>query len=296
MATRCDAARTDRAKGCLTQFAENPAVRAYGPELPVGGYGPMDSKAMSPLKGKPLRIPGQSLDEQIQSIVDDKVLTYLWYVGGFALIAVMEWIGYLTNSPRRPWLYTCLFVAALAYAAWKIIPLRREVQALRLGRDGERAVGQYLERLRTSGAHILHDLPGDGFNLDHVVISDRGIFVIETKTWSKPKGDAKIGLQDGELTVAGRKPDRDPVRQVQAQMAWLARTLEEMTGKKWPVRGALVFPGWFVAPDLRNAFEGMWVLEPKALPSFIAHEPVRLQRSDVYLANSCLARWIRSAG
>ena len=35
-------------------------------------------------------------------------------------------------------------------------------------------VGQFLERLRASGGQVLHDIPVDGFNLDHVGISLTG--------------------------------------------------------------------------------------------------------------------------
>jgi hypothetical protein len=247
----------------------------------------------SPLKRKPLRNPGQALDEEIQRLFEDKVFSYFWFAGGFFILALMEWYGYLTSSPRRPWLFTCGAFVMLAWATWKIIPLKRHIAGLKQGRDGERAVGQFLERLRSTGAQILHDIPGDDFNLDHVVISERGIFVVETKTWSKPAPDAEVRLRNGEILVDGYKPERDPVRQVQAQISWLARTLEESTGNRFPVRGALVFPGWFVDPELKNAFEGLWVLEPKALPSFIDKEPIRLSRADVFLVTSRLSQLVQ---
>jgi hypothetical protein len=38
------------------------------------------------------------------------------------------------------------------------------------GREGEKAVGQYLERLRARGYQVLHDIPGENFNIDHVLI------------------------------------------------------------------------------------------------------------------------------
>lgn len=250
--------------------------------------------AFPPLKRKPLRNPGQGLDEEIQKILEDKVFSYFWFTGAFIVIAVMEWVGYLTGSPRQPWLFTTVAMILLGWTTWRIIPLKRYIANLRLGRDGERAVGQFLERLRAAGAQILHDIPGDDFNLDHVVISERGILVVETKTRSKPTPNAQVSLSNGEILVGGYKPDRDPIRQLNAQVAWLARTLEESTGKKWHVRGALVFPGWFVAPELKNAFDGLWVLEPKALPAFIEHEPIRLTRSDVYLATSCLSQLVQA--
>lgn len=97
-------------------------------------------------------------------------------------------------------------------------------------RDCERAVGQFLEGLREGGARIFHDVPAEGFNLDHVVISKHGIYVVETKTISKPSADDRV-IYDGEqVTVAGFKPDRDPVMQAAAEATWLRRLPQQSTG------------------------------------------------------------------
>jgi hypothetical protein len=37
-----------------------------------------------------------------------------------------------------------------------------------------------------------------------------------------------------------------------------------------------------------------WVLEPKAFPSFLHHEPVRFELEDVYLAAFHLSRYVRA--
>lgn len=255
----------------------------------------MVKKSNSPLKGKPLRNPGQSLDEEIDTLINDKLLMSLLYPSLFWLITAVQFI-----QEWRPVKHLAIWFAfaALLLSIWAVIRffrLKKQIVALRLGRDGEKAVGQFLEGLREGGARVFHDVPGEGFNLDHVVISQRGLFVVETKTWSKPFPEARVSLIDGVLRTAGQRPDRDPIAQVRAQMSWLARVLEESTGKRFPVRGALVFPGWFVDPELTRAFDGIWVLEPKALPSFIEREDLVLSTQDVPLAAFHLSRLIRSS-
>jgi hypothetical protein len=65
------------------------------------------------------------------------------------------------------------------------------MEHLLLALTGERAVGQFLEeKLRPLGYHILNDLPGDGFNLDHVIIGPTGIYCVETKTRSSHTNQA----------------------------------------------------------------------------------------------------------
>jgi hypothetical protein len=48
-------------------------------------------------------------------------------------------------------------------------------------------VGQYLETLRARGYRVLHDLIGDGFNVDHALIGPDSIFTVETKTYHKAR-------------------------------------------------------------------------------------------------------------
>jgi hypothetical protein len=57
-----------------------------------------------------------------------------------------------------------------------------------------------LEGLREGGASVFHDVPGEGFNLDHAVIARSGILVIDTKTCSKPDMVAKITF-DGQIIL-----------------------------------------------------------------------------------------------
>ncbi len=170
--------------------------------------------------------------------------------------------------------------------------VRKKLKELRLGRDGERAVGQFLERFNDGRGRVFHDIPAEDFNLDHVVISTHGIYAIETKTWSKPWPKATITVDGEQLLAAGKKPDRNPIDQAAASARWLEWLLEESTGKHFKVRGVVVFPSWYV--EQRSPCGKVWVLEPKALPGFINQEPESIIASDVALAASHLSRYVRS--
>jgi hypothetical protein len=246
----------------------------------------------SPLKAKPLRLPGESVDREIDRWINDKGLGAFFAAGCFCLIAYFEWYGYLTRTPRRPILFTVLAAVGVSFAAWRIWSIRRRVRQLRQGRDGERAVGQFLERLREHGGQVFHDIPAESFNLDHVVISPRGIYAIETKTWSKPWPDAQVVVDGDVLTVAGNVPIRNPIVQVSAAARWLEKKLQESTGKQFAVRGVVVFPGWYVQQRLPRG--DVWVLEPKMLPGFIEREPATILPADVALAAFHLSRYVRS--
>jgi hypothetical protein len=246
----------------------------------------------SPLKSKPLRIPGQSLDEEIDFWLNDRFLDYVLVAACLMVIASMEWIAYLGHLPRYPVTYSIAAAGSAGIAAWRFFEVRRKVKQLRQGRDGERVVGQFLERLRDGGGQVFHDVPGEGFNLDHVVISTHGVYAIETKTLSKPWPKATITLEGETLRVAGRVPDRNPIEQVSAAARWLERLLKESTDKRFAVRGVVVFPGWFV--EQRSPRGAVWVLEPKALPAFIEQELATVTPADVALAAFHLSRYVRA--
>ena len=154
-------------------------------------------KKKSPIKGKPLRYVGQSLDERIDKLINEDIVNYLIASVLAVCLTAYEWWRYYKNPTPNPKTITFVTSLIVIVCAYKVFKIMKDVKALKLGRDGERAVGQYLDKLREKGHRIFHDLLGDNFNLDHVIISEKGIFVIETKTYSKPvKGEAKIYFDD----------------------------------------------------------------------------------------------------
>jgi hypothetical protein len=248
----------------------------------------------SPLKDKPLRNPGQSLDEQLHDLALDKIAAPLLMTIFLVCLAGIEWWRYYFPQQPNPTLYTLIAFLGIGYAAFQFWRAWPKLHALRLGRDGEKIVGQLLEHLREDGYEVFHDVIGPGFNVDHVLIGPAGLFTIETKTFSKRPGpDAKVVFDGERILVDGFEPDRDPVVQAKAQTGWLRELLAQSTGRKFPVRPVILIPGWFVEQGKGTTRE-MWVLEPKALPGFLAHEPATVSAEDVKLVSFHLSRFIRS--
>jgi hypothetical protein len=111
--------------------------------------------SQSPLKAKPLRVPGESLDKEIDRWVIDTALGYCIAAALLCALAAMEWVGYFTHAPRKPILFSIVAAVAVAVGVWRIWGVRAQVRRLKLGRDGERVVGQFLERLRHGGPQAL---------------------------------------------------------------------------------------------------------------------------------------------
>ena len=250
----------------------------------------------SPLKRKPLRNPGDSGDKEIHTVVWEQAFTYYIFAAFLAGLAAMEWIRWFKPMDPRPGIYTAVALVAGVFATYKIRHLFRRATNLKLGRDGEKAVGQFLERLRQYGAQVVHDFPGEKFNIDHVVIHQSGVYAIETKTYSKPdRGEPRILFDGQSVRIPGRELERDPVRQARAQAKWLQELILETSGKRVPVRPVVVFPGWFVVPTAEAKASDVWVLNPKALPAFIEHSDTQLAGADVHLVASHLTLYVRDA-
>lgn len=248
----------------------------------------------SPLKDRPLRNPGQSLDNAIERQFDEEAMPYFLVSLGTVVLAALEWWRSTHPSPPTPWTYTIFSAMVVGYSAFRTVKIVRKVRSMKLGRDGEKVVGQFLDELRAKGATVFHDIPANGFNVDHVVISPKGIYVIETKTYSKPNGREATVRYDGvKLTVDGKAPSRDPVKQVQAIAAWVRAFLAESTGKTFSIKPVVVFPGWYVEP-VHAAHGNVWVLNHKALPSFIQNDKGDLPPEDVKLVSYHLSRYIRT--
>ncbi len=247
----------------------------------------------SPIKRSPLRVAGQSLDETIHQYLEDKAYPLAALAVFMSTIALMEWWRWARDLPPKPVLATVVAVLCWTWFFLWLPVHRRRLRQLRLGLEGERAIGEFLDNLRSKGFHVFHDVLGDGFNVDHVVIGPQGVFTVETKTLSKPvKGAAEIVYDGQNIRVGGRTPDRDPVVQGKSQGRWLAEMLEEATGKKPTVRPVVLYPGWFVVPP--PVKPEVWVLNPKALPSFLENEPAILQERQVREFAVAVKQYVRN--
>ena len=248
----------------------------------------------SPIKRRPLRNPGDSLDDEIQEVVWSQFAVYYFAAAFSVVLAALEWVRWFTKAAPNPILYSLIAMCAVAVAGYKILGAFNNVRNLKLGRDGEKAVGQFLERLRERGAQVIHDFPAENFNIDHVVVHQSGVYAIETKTYSKPdQGEPRILFDGQSVRIPGRELERDPVRQARAQAKWLQELILETSGKRVPVRPVVVFPGWFVVPTAEAKSSDVWVLNPKALPAFIEHSDTQLAEADVHMVASHLTRYVR---
>ena len=248
-------------------------------------------KKDSPLKAKPLRQAGQSVQEELDRLLGDELVDYALVPIFLLVVALYEWTRWWLEAPPQPVPMTVAALLALAYCVPKTLQIRRRARLLKQGRDGEKVVGEYLERLRETGCVIFHDILADTFNVDHVVLSEKGLFVIETKTFSKARG-ARVHSDGTQLTVDGLGDQTSIIDQALGNSRWVREMLRESTGRTYPTKPVVVFPGWYVEGGLHKDF---WVISPKALPKLLEGENQKIAHEDVKLAAFHLSRFVRAS-
>lgn len=245
----------------------------------------------SPLKNPPLRLPGQSVQEKIDRTAD-KFEDYAALVGMASFAALNEWLKSLFNLPPHPIIFTILAGIVWIFVIVKAVKTRRQLRTLRLGRDGEKVIGQGLERLRDKGYRVLHDVVGNGFNIDHVLIGPTGIYTLETKTISKPaRGCCEIVYDGEKIKVNGFTPDRDPIVQARAEANWMRGFVKDVLTKEVSVQPVVLYPGWFVKTQIPNP--EVWVLNPDMLPGFLKGEKTLLDARVIQAIEGSLSVYVR---
>jgi hypothetical protein len=249
--------------------------------------------AKSRLKSQTLRNPGQSLDEKIERAINEEFLGYYILATTLWVFTVIEWGAKTFHLPRAPGAFALAAAAATGLCVRQFFKTRAQVRLDRKGRDGEREVAEILDDLKRLGAHVLHDIPNEEGNVDHVVISKRGIFVIETKNWSKPDKVWEMDFDGAKIHIPTRKADAAPIVQCRAQVSDIRTLLKESTANDFPVRGVVVFLDWYVkrTPSAQGA--DIWVLNPKELAGWMRRESVVLNDSDVSMAVLHLKQYVK---
>ena len=235
----------------------------------------------SPLTAKPKRNPGDGVRDLMMREME-KHLTVL-VVG---LMACAYLLGLAMGSGLY-WLALPVVLAIGALPFWyKDIEL--SAKRWKQGRDGEMAVGQYLNRLEKTGARVFHDVQGPGFNVDHVIVHESGVYAVETKTHSVPdRGEAVMRFNGSVIYRFGQPLTRCPLRQAKGQARWLNGFIKDETDIDEFVWPTVLFPGWKIILT-RGAKPTGWVMEPRKLPGYLAKRDAMLSPDQMVRISAAL--------
>ncbi|PQJ29838.1 hypothetical protein BSZ32_16020 [Rubritalea profundi] len=127
----------------------------------------------------------------------------------------------------------------------------------KLGLLGEQAVGAILNTLSHETVQVYHDYqvnePGDKpWNIDHIVVTAEGVFLLETKARRKLKQKNKDGQDGYRVKYDGSRlhfpfgVDHYGLKQAKRNSEWLSKQLSSSVGEHVQVKPLLTLPGWMV--------------------------------------------------
>jgi len=219
-----------------------------------------------------LRVAGQSIDEKLDKL-HDELLNKLFIYMGILMMMIISII--LFKLPNYAYIFAGIFYLYTLWSIVKYVPIMRNYK---LGRDGERSVSQYLYSIARqlskvdSNMHVYNDLVDEKkqFNIDHVVVSKKGIFIFETKTYRKTKDITnKITSNGKELFKNGQKITTNIPLQVKGQVKWLQSELLQTTGKKYEIIPTIAFVGWFVDAE---KIDNIYVTQAKTINNILENK------------------------
>ena len=212
------------------------------------------AKRRSPLTADLLRPAGHTLRVQLDELKDE-MFSWMFML---VIMPLLAYSSFLTQAHlierRSSWLGIGLFlligIGGFIYGTWKLWRLANRKEKLSIGLDAELAVGEELNQLMRCGAVVFHDIPAEGFNIDHVVAARSGIYAIETKGRAKLRSgdgrkDARVEFDGKELKFPKWR-ETEPIAQAERQAKWLQRWLSSAVGESVHVNAVLVLPGWYV--------------------------------------------------
>ena len=229
---------------------------------------------MEPFTDMPLRPPGEST----RSKIDELETNLEAAIVGLLLIGpvLLAMYGVAPHTPLTLYLYAAMGLVGWIGFTRELLRVAALLRGYRLGYTGERVVGEELNQLLASGFRVFHDIPFDGFNVDHVIVGPPGVYAVETKTRRKPRDikgkDRATVTFDGTTLWFPKGTDSKPVEQARRNARTLAEWLSRATGEAVKVNAILTYPGWWVD---RKAVSDVNVLNP----TDIKHSfPVRAAR------------------
>lgn len=205
-----------------------------------------------------------------------RVLSRIWWI---LLVLLLAAIVLPIVSRAALWVDLGILVGGMIGGLIALLdsPPHR-IESWRSGYEGERKTARALARLRRSGCVVLHDLPDRratdrclGGNIDHVVVSRGGVFVLDSK-W--------LG---GDVSIAGDvvrvQPPDDPdecsewprlARKVRGIAVRLQEDISDETGVRF-VQPVVVFWSRFEA-DLVNG-KNIVFIAGERLADWLAEQP-----------------------
>ena len=244
--------------------------------------------------GKKFRthVQGESLQKKIDADYEQYFIIWGMFIA-FFLVTLYVWLFYF-----NVWEITLVMAITfsvvtgtiLIYGIHKSRKLIRHIRNCYKGMEGERLVGEMLNKMSNDSTRVFHDICGDYFNVDHLIISTKGIFTIETKHYDRKKG-YKFLFQNGKLMFNGRQCST-LLNQMDGEANFIHEKLNVLCGRDYPIQKVAIIIGAYI-DNPQNEFSNYWILNENSFPKFFANAKDCLTIDEVRSIANQITEWIK---
>lgn len=244
--------------------------------------------------GKKFRthVQGESLQKKIDADYEQYFCIWGFFLA-FFILTLYIWLFYFgvwNITLGLAITFSVFTLGVLVYGIRKSLKLIRHIRNCYKGMEGERLVGEMLNKLSCDSVRVFHDVCGDCFNVDHLIISTRGIFTIETKHYDRKKG-YKFLYQDGKLLFNGRVC-KTLLNQMDGEANFISEKLESLCGRNYPVQKVAIIIGAYIENPARD-FSKYWILNESGFPKFFANAKETLSIDEVRSIANQVTEWLK---
>lgn len=217
------------------------------------------------------RIQGESLQAKIREY-EFKILEQVIFPLYFGIVSLFAWglsLGWMTFNYITATICTIVMLFFIIRSYRKIKKLRWTLDKYRKGLEGERLVGETLNQLSGDTTYVFHDIPGERFNVDHIIVSTRGVYVIETKHFDRNLCHEFFfdGSMVYRLLKNGKRfPCPKLLPQIDGEAQFIRQEIEKRAEIKLPVIKVAILIGSFIHND--GKLNDYWLLNEKAFVKF----------------------------
>ena len=269
-------------------------VGAFAPAIVLLGAVTYDkyrrAKVMRPpQEEKLLRPPGHSLSMRLDKLMDRATAQLIWAMFWTAWAGILA--GYIARLIIDPvtlrWMIVAVTLLVLTIMAGTTLAIKayrtmQDRRGVRLGLRGEQATAEALHEAADAGLRVFHDIQaGDDWNIDHVAIGTKGVFLMETKAAIRLAGKKNEPTHhvkfDGSALQFPSGVDQVSVAQARRNAGWLSNFLMQKTGESVSVDTIVVLPGWWV----EGRGDGVKAMNCKYLTNYLRGQRDRISSTQV---------------
>jgi len=184
------------------------------------------------------------------------------------LVIAFSVVGVVISDQAKFWLGLLAGCTLALYMALRDSP-PAYIEKWRWGSQGERRTAKVLRCLPRQAWRVWHDIDGgNGTNIDHVVVGDAGLFLLDSKNYS---GEGRI--EDGELRVRWLEDPDDGwvchgiVSRMRGASAELKEKIEAVTGVRVWVQPVVVL--WMTFPQRVAQVSDVFFVHGEALKEWL---------------------------